>query len=107
MQIPKTILDRRGNTNPPFAKHSSTEGQTKKWKGKTYYYCPKSIQTALTGFVTNQKTMTRLAKMRKYKENASKREKMLQTVTKIITIILIIIMKKGKRWLSMMPFCKH
>ena len=31
--------DQKGKRNPPpFAKHSGTEGQTKKYKGKTYYY---------------------------------------------------------------------
>ena len=55
---------------------------------------------ALTGFVTNLRTMTKLErKFENTRKNASrrKRKNRLMTITKITTIILILIMTKEKR----------
>ena len=48
--------------------------------------------------------MTRLAKFENIKKMQAKKRRILLTVTKIITIILIKMKKKERKWLSMIPF---
>ena len=62
--------------SPPFAKHSGTEGQTKKWKGKTYYYCPKKHSNGAHWVCHKPEDHDKIGeKIRKYKEKCKQKEK--------------------------------
>ena len=60
----------------PFAKHSSTEGQTKKYKGKTYYYCPKEHSNGTHWVCHKPEDHDKIGeKIQKYKEKRKQKEK--------------------------------
>ena len=83
----------------PFAKHSGTEGQTKKYKGKIYYYCPKEHSNGAHWVCHKLEDHDKIGEKSKNTRRSTSRRKskrMLMTMTKITTIILIIIMTKEK-----------